>query len=98
MSMPKYQIIVVFFLQHFFTVYDQPFLVFTQKNLFGKACLRPAAATQIICQSHANIRRKNSKQPLAKWISEDLLNEFIFMIAGAEAIAVGNVKLFSIPF
>src|SRR5882757_2873035 len=88
MAMSKYKIIKIRCLQYFFTINDQPFLVFSQECLINLPGDRPAAAAEPVRQPYAKSRRKNAEQPLADLVTEYFFYEFIAMISRPQAISM----------
>ena len=96
MPVAENKIIVVFFLQYFFTVYDQPLFVFPEKDFVALPGLRPALAAEIIGDAHADGGRQDAEEPVAGFVAEYLLDEFIPMVSGSEAIAMPYKEFLSV--
>lgn len=97
-TVAKYKVMERLLFEHFTAKYYQPFLFFAQKDLVFMAICHPAFSRKIQGQRCAEARMQPGKKLLRNAAGKYFLQEFVAVVGGTQAVAMGNIKKFTPDF
>ena len=93
MAMAEDVVVVMSGLFHLLAVDPQVFACFSLESLIALGICDPAFARPSVGDGHSEIRMDSREQPLTNLAVKKLLEEFVCVVAGAEAIAMADHQL-----
>src|SRR5450631_166326 len=95
---PENHIIVCFFLHLLFTIFDQPFSIFSQESFFGLLSGNTTFVAEIVGESNTQCGWQNAKKTLTEFIPEYFLQEFVTAVTGSKTVPMPNQEFMAVSY